>query len=50
MGFGASVTRLRDVTEDSDIPGFVEPEPLNRGGSFELGPNVNVDIRLGYVF
>ncbi|MCG8384167.1 MAG: hypothetical protein MJA30_01395 [Cytophagales bacterium] len=50
MGFGASVTRLRDVTEDSDVPGFVEPEPLNRGGSFELGPNVNVDIRLGYVF
>ena len=50
MGFGASVTQLRDVEVDSDFPDFVEPEPTKRGGSFDLGPNVNVDIRLGYVF
>ncbi|MEM7549849.1 MAG: hypothetical protein AAF363_09245 [Bacteroidota bacterium] len=50
FGFGASVTRLLDQRVDSDFPGFEEPDPINRGGSFDLGPNVNVDIRLGYVF
>ena len=50
MGYGASVTRLLDRRVESDLPGFEEPDPENRGGSFDLGPNVNVDIRLGYVF
>lgn len=50
FGFGGSVTWLSDITRDSDLPGFEEPEPINRGSTFDLGPNVNVDIRLGYVF
>ncbi len=50
MGYGASATRLLDRRVESDLPGFEEPDPENRGGSFDLGPNVNVDIRLGYVF
>ncbi|TRX58214.1 hypothetical protein FNH22_14215 [Fulvivirga sp. M361] len=50
MGFGASVTRLLDVEVESDVTGFQEPDPLKRGSAFDIGPNVNVDIRLGYVF
>ena len=50
MGFGGSATRLLDTKVKSDAPNFQEPDPVNRAGSFDLGPNVNVDIRLGYVF
>jgi hypothetical protein len=50
FGFGASVTKLNAVKIKSNVTGFIEPEPIKRGSSFDLGPNVNAQIRLGYAF
>lgn len=50
FGFGASLTKLLPVKIKSDLNGFTEPEPIDRGSSFDLGPNVNAQIRLGYAF
>ncbi len=50
MGFGASLSNFLDRKVESDVTGFTEPDPEKQGSSFDLGPNVNVDIRLGYVF
>ncbi|MCB0497795.1 MAG: hypothetical protein KDC79_16760 [Cyclobacteriaceae bacterium] len=50
LGFGVSFTKLLSVKVKSDLPGFTEPEPTKRGSSLDIGPNVNAQIRLGYVF
>ncbi|SMD34712.1 Outer membrane protein beta-barrel domain-containing protein [Reichenbachiella faecimaris] len=50
FGYGFSYTKLLDVKVKSDRSGFTEPEPEKRGGAFDLGPNVNAQIRLGYAF
>jgi len=50
IGFGFSYTGLSDLQFESDELGFQEPDPIERGGSFNLGPNVNAQIRLGYAF
>ena len=50
FGFGASWTKLLSVKIKSDITGFQEPDPEKRGSSFDIGPNVNAQIRLGYAF
>lgn len=50
LGFGASWTKLLSVKTKSDIDGFTEPDPAKRGSSFDVGPNVNAQIRLGYAF
>lgn len=50
FGFGASLTKLLSVKVKSDVDGFIEPEPTKRGSSFDFGPNVNAQIRLGYAF
>lgn len=50
FGYGFSYTKLLAVKIKSDRDGFTEPDPEKRGGSFDLGPNVNAQIRLGYAF
>lgn len=50
LGFGASYTKLLSIKVKSDVSGFTEPDPIKGGGSFSIGPNVNAQIRLGYVF
>lgn len=50
FGYGASYTKLLSVKVKSDRDGFTEPDPEKRGGSFDIGPNVNAQIRLGYAF
>ncbi len=50
FGFGFSYTGLLAVKVKSDVAGFEEPDPLKRGSSFDLGPNVVAEIRLGYAF
>ena len=50
FGFGASYTKMLAIELKSDRSGFVAPDPEKRGGSFDLGPNVNAQIRLGYAF
>lgn len=50
FGFGASYTKLLPVKVKSDRDGFTEPDPEKRGGSFDLGPNVNAQIRLGLAY
>ncbi|HNP18829.1 MAG TPA: BT1926 family outer membrane beta-barrel protein [Fulvivirga sp.] len=50
FGFGLSFTKLLAIKVKSDATGFTEPEPAKRGSSFDLGPNVNAQIRLGYAF
>ena len=50
FGYGASFTKLQDVKIKSNREGFVAPEPQKRGSSFDVGTNVNAQIRLGYAF
>ncbi|MFY0599217.1 MAG: hypothetical protein JXR03_06065 [Cyclobacteriaceae bacterium] len=50
FGFGFSYNKLLSVQLESDEQGFTEPDHQKRGGSFNLGPNVNAQIRLGYAF
>lgn len=50
FGFGLAWTKLLSIKVKSDIDGFEEPDPVKRGSSFDLGPNVNAQIRLGYAF
>ncbi|MTI21559.1 hypothetical protein E1176_11065 [Fulvivirga sp. RKSG066] len=50
LGFGASYTRLLSVKLKSNVDGFQKPDPVKRGGSIDIGPNVNAQIRLGYAF
>lgn len=50
FGFGAGLINLLPVKVESDMEGFEEPEPDKRGRSFDVGPNVNAQIRLGYAF
>ncbi|UXX80325.1 SH3 domain-containing protein [Reichenbachiella carrageenanivorans] len=50
FGYGFSYTKLLAVKVKSNQTTFTEPEPDKRGGSFDMGPNVNAQIRLGYAF
>ncbi len=50
LGFGFSLTSNSDVTVESDAPGFTAPDPQKQGSSFNLGPNVLGQIRLGFLF
>lgn len=50
FGFGFSYINLLDVELESDEQGFTKPESQKRGSSFNFGPNVNAQIRLGYAF
>ncbi|HBH24073.1 MAG TPA: hypothetical protein DDY13_11710 [Cytophagales bacterium] len=50
LGLGAAWTKLLPVKIKSDRSGFEEPDPVKRGSAIDIGPNVNAQIRLGYVF
>lgn len=50
FGFGLSYTGYLAAKVKSDITGFTEPDPVRQGSSFDLGPNVIAQIRLGYAF
>ena len=50
MGFGVSWRKDMSITYKSSAPGFVEPEPIKRGGAIDVGPNVVSAIRIGYIF
>ena len=50
FGFGFSYTSFLPLKVKSDVDGFTEPDPLKQGSSFDLGPNVVAQIRLGYAF
>ena len=50
FGFGFSYTQLLAVKQKSDRDGFTEPDPIKRGNSLDIGPNVVGEIRLGYAF
>lgn len=50
IGFGFSNQKNSDIKVESTADGFVEPDPVKRGSTFNLGPNVNAAIRIGYLF
>lgn len=50
LGFGFAMTSNSDIEIESDAPGFQAPDPVAQGSSFDLGPNVLGQIRLGYTF
>ncbi|MEM6644323.1 MAG: hypothetical protein AAF616_15195 [Bacteroidota bacterium] len=50
FGVGFSYTGFLSRKVKSDLSGFEEPDPERQGGSFDLGPNVMTEIRLGYAF
>lgn len=50
FGFGFSMNSKSDIKVDSDAEGFKAPDPVKQGSSFDLGPNVIGQFRLGYIF
>ncbi len=50
LGFGFSWQKESKIKFKSSEDGFVEPDPIKRGGEFELGPNIVSAIRVGYIF
>jgi hypothetical protein len=50
FGFGFSYQSLLAQNTSSDADGFEAPDPIKQGGSFNLGPNVNGQFRLGFLF
>lgn len=52
FGFGFSYQSMLAAkqTSDQDSDNFTEPDPVKQGGSFNLGPNVNGQFRLGFLF
>lgn len=50
FGFGFSYQSLLSSQETSDADDYDEPNPVKQGGSFNLGPNVNGQFRLGFLF
>lgn len=50
LGFGGEVKMMSDITYDSDREGFKAPDPIKQGSSFNIGPTVISQIRLGWLF
>ena len=50
IGFGIGFKSMSDVKVDNTIDGFTAPDPQEQGSTFNIGPNFNSAIRLGYCF